>query len=95
MEATSCQKIEKEAIHELQFSKSEVLQDPEAVKLRNERLARACSLGNGYKGKVTIQFISKEGKHEVTTTVWNCSADMIVLKNGLHIPVSAISFVSL
>jgi hypothetical protein len=87
--------IEKEAISALNFSRTEMLTDPEARKLRTERLTRACQLGNGYKGKVLIQFVSLEGAHEVNTTVWNCSEEMIVLKQGVHIPVSAITFVSL
>lgn len=95
METPTFTKIEKEAIGNLRFNRTEMLSDPEAIQLRNERLSRACQLGNGYKGKVTIRFVSTEGAHEVTTTVWNCSEDMIVLKNGLHIPVSAITFVSL
>lgn len=95
METLEFKKIEKEDIGQLQFTRAEALTDPEAVKLRNERLARACTLGNGYKGKVTIRFVSTQGAHEVTTTVWNCSSEMIVLKNGLHIPVAAITFVSL
>jgi hypothetical protein len=87
--------IEKEEIPHLSFNRKDVLSDPDAKKLRAERLSRACQLGNGYKGKVTIQFISNLGSHEVNTTVWNCSEEMIVLKQGVHIPVSAISFVSL
>jgi len=95
METLEFKKIEKEDIRTLQFTHQEVLTDPEAIKTRNERLARACTLGNGYKGKVTIRFISNNGSYEVTTTVWNCSSELIVLKNGLHIPIAAISHVSL
>jgi hypothetical protein len=95
MKPIDFQPIEKEAIPNLHFSNTEMLTDPEAIKLRTERLNRACQLGNAHKGKVLIQFISEEGGYEVNTTVWNCSDDRIVLKQGLHLPVSAIVSVSL
>jgi hypothetical protein len=95
METLDFKRIEKEEIQRLRFQRLEMLKDPDAIKLRNERLMRACSLGNAHKGKVTIQFISSEGPHQVTTTIWNFSNDHVGLKNGIHIPIGAITSVSL
>ncbi|MEM7039485.1 MAG: hypothetical protein AAF570_21100, partial [Bacteroidota bacterium] len=70
--------------------KMEVLSDESAIAERFERLREACTLGNLYKGKVKIRFMTEEGPHEVFTTIWNVSERYIGLKNGADIPIHAI-----
>ena len=54
------EKIEKEALPNLKFSKSEVIQDPEKRKLRAADLYRAQTLGNLLHTKVNITFETED-----------------------------------
>lgn len=82
--------IEKEAISGMRFPKGDVLENPKAIDERQAALDEACRLGNEYKGKVKIIFVSQDGIREVHTTIWNVSNDLVSLKSGIFIPVHCI-----
>lgn len=82
--------IEKEAIAQMHFPKGEVLNSNSEIRVRIDALAEACRLGNEFKGKVRILFMTEEGIKEVHTTIWNVSEDSISLKSGIFIPIHAI-----
>lgn len=85
------EKIEKEDIPNLKFSKKEVLQDEMERKRRNFELMRAQALGNLLKNKVNITFETADEKiFQVTTTVWAVGSEYVSLKQNLFIPINAI-----
>lgn len=93
MDMQAVSRIEKEDIKDLSFFNHEVLDNQDAIRLRNSMLQRAQRLGNEFKGKVIIQFVATDGPHEVHTTVWDVTNDYITLKGGVSIPISSISTV--
>ncbi len=85
--------IEKEAIANMHFPKGEVLTANTAIQARMQALTEACRLGNEFKGKTRIVFMSEQGIREVNTTIWNVSEDAVSLKAGVFIPMHAIMYV--
>lgn len=86
--------ISKEELLHVQFPKGEVLNTLEEKQARQTDLMVACRLGNEFKGKVCIAFMTSEGIREVNTTIWNVGEDVIMLKAGAFIPVHSILSVS-
>ncbi|KEO72391.1 hypothetical protein EL17_16735 [Anditalea andensis] len=85
------EKINKENIKDLKFTLTDVLDSPEAKKMRAADLHRALILGNLLQNKVQIVFEDKYQKlYEVDTTVWAVGDRFITLKGGMHIPINAI-----
>jgi hypothetical protein len=85
------EKIEKEKITELRFSKKEVLGDEMARRRRNFDLMRAQAIGNLLRSKSTIVFEDAESNvYEVSTTVWAVGDKFVSLKCSTHIPINAI-----
>ena len=85
------EKIEKEALPNLKFSKSEVIQDPEQRKLRAADLYRAQTLGNLLHTKVNITFETEDHQfYIVNTTVWAVGNDFVSLKSGIFLPIQCI-----
>ncbi|PRY88147.1 hypothetical protein [Mongoliibacter ruber] len=85
------EKIEKEEIINLKFSRKEVLQEDVKRKQRNFELMRAQALGNLLKNKVNITFETADEKvFQVSTTVWAVGSDYVSLKKNLFIPINAI-----
>lgn len=85
------EKIEKEKINELRFSKKEVLEDEMARRRRNFDLMRAQAIGNLLRSKSTIVFEDASGiTYQVNTTVWAVGDRFISLKCNTHIPINAI-----
>ncbi|WP_026955591.1 hypothetical protein [Algoriphagus vanfongensis] len=83
--------IEKEQINTLNFSRKEVLQSTDEIKLRLADLQRSQTLGNLLHSKVHITFQSaNEQIYEVYTTVWAVASEFIVLKGGVTIPINSI-----
>lgn len=83
--------IQKEQIAQLQFTKKDVLPNPEDRKKRLNSLFRSQTLGNLLQTKVTITFEAADEQHyQVQTTVWAVGSDFISLKGGIHIPIHAI-----
>lgn len=85
------EKIEKEDLPNLIFSKSEVLSDPEKRKVRSADLYRAQTLGNLLHTKVNITFETEDHHvYQVNTTVWAVGNDFISLKSGIYLPTHCI-----
>lgn len=83
-------RVEKEQIPALRFTPSEVLLSPADKRARYRSLYLAMLLGNNYKNKVRITFLTEEGPREVETTVWMTTDENVMLKAGVTIPISAI-----
>jgi hypothetical protein len=84
------QVIDKEAISELKFPDKDVLQDKEAIILRNHDLQRALSLGNLEYSKISIYFKDNVSAKMVNTTIWGLTDKRVILKKGVLIPISRI-----
>jgi len=85
------ERINKEEIKDLKFTLSDVLEAPEAKKMRASDLQRALVLGNLLQTKVNIVFKDKTQKfYEVNTTVWSVGDHFVTLKGGVHVPINAI-----
>jgi hypothetical protein len=83
--------LEKEQLHNLSFFKHDILPDKEDQVQRLNSLSRARSLGNLFRSKVTIVFMTNSGLlQQVETTVWSMSDEFVLLKGGTFIPVKAI-----
>ncbi|RZJ65473.1 MAG: hypothetical protein EOO50_13500 [Flavobacterium sp.] len=82
--------IEKESIAELQFPKNDVLEDRDAMRLRNSELQRALVLGNVEHSKIRIYFEDNSSKKVVETTVWGLTDNSVILKQGIGIPINRI-----
>lgn len=82
--------IQKEAIPNLKFSRTEAIYEPLERKLLRDKLFKAMILGNGYKKKVRIHFLTIEGERFVETTIWVASDQNIILKGGIFIPIRCI-----
>jgi hypothetical protein len=85
------EKIEKEKISNLKFSRKEVLSDEMARRKRAFDLMRAQALGNLLRSKVTITFEDASEKiYQVSTTVWAAGNEFVALKCNTYIPVNSI-----
>lgn len=84
------QKIEKEAVAQLNFPSAEVLKSKEAILEREMNLKRALSLGNLEYSKIKIYFEDDASMKVVDTTVWGLTDKRIILKQGLVIPINRV-----
>ena len=82
--------IEKESVADLQFPKSDVLEDNDAITQRVCDLNRALSLGNLEHAKIRIYFEDNTSKKVVETTVWGVTDNRVILKRGVGIPINRI-----
>lgn len=87
--------IEKEDIPSFSFPKNDVLINPDDVLKRQMNLEKAQTLGNGYRRKVKISFLTEEGPKSVDTTVWAATQEYVILKSGVTIPKRSILDVEL
>lgn len=88
--------IQKEVLAYCRFAKDDVLTSLADKQIRNDQLAHAVRLGNGYKTKVKILFLTWDGKEQIVeTTVWAVSPEFVTLKSGAFIPVRAIKSVQI
>ena len=78
--------IEKEQITSLEFPKSDVLDDQQAIFQRDSDLNRALALGNLEHSKTKIFFEDSHSKKVVETTVWGVTDNRVILKQGIGIP---------
>ncbi len=90
MDTTTFELIEKEQIEHLRFPAEEVLQNPEKIKEREEKLKRALTLGNLEHAKSKIYFEDTTGRKVVETTVWGVTDKRIILKHGVVIPINRV-----
>ncbi len=83
--------IEKEDIPNLNFSKREVLTDPEERIKRLNDLFRSQSLGNLHQSKVKLTFEAADHQvYQVDTTIWAVGNSFVSLKGGIIIPIHSI-----
>ena len=82
--------IDKELITSLNFPKTDVLEDKEAILGRKNDLDRALSLGNLKHVKIQIYFEDDMSKKMVETTIWGVTDERVILKQGVVIPVKRI-----
>lgn len=84
--------IEKETIPGMHFEKTDVLDNPDARKIRQSQIHRATILGNAYHGKVMIHFQNTAGElKKVYTTIWDYDNEYVILKSGSSLPIRAIT----
>lgn len=55
-----------------------------------EKLNRALRLGNEYKRKTQITFLTDEGPKKIETTVWTLGENYIQIKGSISIPISSL-----
>lgn len=84
------QMVDKEKIAELKFPSEEVLHDEQSKTERWESLQRATTLGNLDKIKFKIYFVDDEGQKYTETTIWGLTDKIVILKQGIMIPVHRI-----
>lgn len=78
--------IPKEEVKQYKFVKADVRD----VEVTRERLQRAMRLGNEFKGKSQITFVTTKGLKKIETTIWSATDKYIQIKGGVSIPVSSI-----
>lgn len=88
--STTFELIDKEIIPTLNFPKTDVLDDKEALAERKNHLDRALSLGNLEHVKIKIYFEDDSSKKMVETTIWGVTDERVILKQGVVIPVKRI-----
>ncbi len=85
------EKVDKEGIKNLKFSKREVLREEADIRRRTFDLMRAQALGNLLKNKVNITFETADERiFQVNTTVWAVGSEYVSLKQSVCIPINAI-----
>jgi hypothetical protein len=77
--------IEKEEVINYHFVKAEA--NPELTK---DKLERAVRLGNEFKGKTWITFLTDQGPKKIETTVWTLTEEFIQIKGGVSIPLKSL-----
>lgn len=82
--------IDKEAIDNLHYPATDVLDGREAILKRESELKRALSLGNLEHTKIKIYFEDSVSKKVVETTIWGVTDNSIILKQGVGIPIHRI-----
>ena len=88
---TTAETIEKENIPSLNFSKRDVLTDPDERLKRLNDLFRSQSLGNLHQSKVKLIFKTADNQiYQVETTIWAVSDYFVSLKGGVNIPINSI-----
>ena len=87
---TAFELIDKELITSLNFPKTDVLEDKEAILSRKNDLDRALSLGNLEHVKIQIYFEDDMSKKMVETTIWGVTDSRVILKQGVVIQVNRI-----
>lgn len=82
----AAQIILKEEVPNYQFSVA-----PETDISRLEaKLSGAMRLGNEFKSKAFIAFMTEDGPKAVETTVWSVDGDYLQIKGGILIPLNSL-----
>lgn len=83
--------VQKEDLVDFKFAKMDVLVDEAKRRLRSIYMKKAELLGNGYKGKVKLLFLSENQEiYAVETTIWAVNEEYISLKGGVNIPTKSV-----
>lgn len=56
----------------------------------SNKLQNALRLGNEFKSKAVITFLTEEGPKKVETTVWSLTDNYLQLKGGVLIPLKSL-----
>lgn len=78
--------INKEDVKDYHFLKV----DEGASKVTKEKLERALRLGNEFKGKTRITFLTDKGAKMIETTVWTLNENHIQIKGSVSIPLKSL-----
>lgn len=78
--------IEKEEVINYHFIKA----DTKESQITREKLERAVRLGNEYKGKTQITFMTDQGPKRIETTVWTLTENHIQIKGSVAIPLTSL-----
>lgn len=81
--------IEKEEVTKYHFVKAENSQA-----ISKDKLERAVRLGNEYKGKSQITFMTDQGPKKIVTTVWTLTDEFIQIKGSVAIPLKSLIDIS-
>lgn len=81
--------IEKEEVTKYHFVKAENSQA-----ISKDKLERAVRLGNEYKGKSQITFMTDQEPKKIVTTVWTLTDEFIQIKGSVAIPVKSLIDIS-
>lgn len=79
--------IPKEEVKHYRFIQADI-RDVEVTK---EKLQSAMRLGNEFKGKSQITFLTTQGLKRIETTIWSATDNYIQIKGGVSIPISSIT----
>ncbi|WP_380869609.1 hypothetical protein [Sphingobacterium corticis] len=82
--------IEKEEIQKYKFVPAEV----DGTEAFLSKLSSAQRLGNEFKAKTALTFMTEDGPKRVETTVWSLTEKYLVLKAGVLIPLRSLIDVS-
>ena len=79
--------IQKELIPSLSFKEEvKIKQHPDLLR----QIDDATRLGNAFRSKVSIIFMSDSGLKRVETTIWAAGTKFVCLKGGVWIPIERI-----
>ncbi|MBA5629257.1 hypothetical protein [Moheibacter lacus] len=78
--------IEKEEVINYHF----VPVDQKESNITQAKLERALRLGNEYKSKTYITFLTDQGPKKIETTVWSWTEDYIQIKGSVSIPLKSL-----
>ena len=83
--------LQKEDLVGFKYAKQDVLIDITKRSLRSIYMKKAEILGNSYKGKVKLTFVSEEEQYfAVETTIRAVNEEYISLKGGVNIPTKSV-----
>ena len=86
--------IPEDILRNTSFIDREVHSDKWRRSLRSHNLRKALKLGNLYKRKVKIHYMTLEGVlHKIETSVWAVGDKFVSLKKGNTIPIHSIDHV--
>lgn len=85
--------IERQDLNGLHFEDGDVHSSEELRQARWQLLHKATFEGNIEERKVTIYVTAREGHFAIHTTLWACTEDKVVFKNGEELPIRAIDAV--
>lgn len=64
--------------------------DTKESQVTKEKLERALRLGNEFKGKTKISFMTDQGPKMIETTVWTLTDNYIQIKGSVSIPLKSL-----
>ncbi len=86
--------VPEDILKDTSFSIIEVILDDDRRRVRSYNLRKALKLGNIYKRKVTIHYMTLKGVvDKIETSVWAVGDQFISLKKGNTIPIHAIDYI--